>query len=45
LPLEGLFLTQKTPLHVAASEGHGYTVKFLVKERADVNIKDRTGVS
>ena len=38
------FSCQKTPLHVAASNGHDYTVKCLVKKKADINIKDKTGV-
>ena len=43
-----LFVTfshQRTPLHVAASEGHDYTtVECLVNQRADMNIKDKDGV-
>ena len=42
-----LFLTfshQWTPLHVAASKGRVYTVKWLVNKGADVNIKDKEGV-
>ena len=39
------FLYQCTPLHVAASKGRDYTVKWLVKKRADMNIKDNNGVS
>ena len=38
------FSYQRTPLHVAASKGHDYTVEWLVKEGADMNIKDKTGV-
>ena len=40
-----LFLNQRTPLHVAASKGHDYTVECLVNERADISIKDNAGVS
>ena len=35
---------QQTPLHVAASNDHDYTVECLVKKGADMNIKDKTGV-
>ena len=35
---------QQTPLHVAASHGHDYTVECLVKKGADINIKNETGV-
>ena len=35
---------QKSPLHVAASNRRDYTVEFLVRNEADMNIKDRTGV-
>ena len=38
------FSYQRTPLHVAASKGRDYTVEWLVKKRADINIKDKTGV-
>ena len=37
-------LNQCTPLHVAASKGHDYTVKYLVKKGADIGIKDKAGV-
>ena len=36
---------QQTPLHVAATKGHDYTVECLVKKGADKNIKDKKGVS
>ena len=36
---------QRTPLHVAASNGRDYTVECLLKKTADMNIKDKTGVS
>ena len=39
------FIYQWTPLHVAASKGRDYTVECLVKKGANVNIKDKTGVS
>ena len=35
---------QQTPVHVAASNHRDYTVECLVKKRADVNIKDESGV-
>ena len=38
------FSYQQTPLHVAASRGHDYTVECLVKKGADMNIKDESGV-
>ena len=40
-----IFSYQQTPLHVAASKGHDYTVEYLVKKRANMNIKDKKGVS
>ena len=39
------FSYQQTPLHIAASKGCDYTVEFLVKKGADMNIKDKNGVS
>ena len=38
------FSYQQTPLHVAASKSRDYTVEWLVKKGADINIKDKTGV-
>ena len=38
------FSYQHTPLHVAASNHHDYTVECLVKRGADMNIKNETGV-
>ena len=38
-------LYQCTPLHVAASKGRDYTVKWLVHKGADMDIKDNNGVS
>ena len=38
------FSYQQTPLHVAASKDHDYTVKCLVKKGADINIQDKNGV-
>ena len=37
-------LYQRTPLHVAASKAHAYTVKGLVMKGANVNIRDSNGV-
>ena len=39
------FSYQQTPLHVAASNGSDYIVKCLVKKGADMNLRDRKGVS
>ena len=39
-----IFPYQKTPLHVAASNRRDYTVECLTKKKADINIKDITGV-
>ena len=39
-----IFCCQKTPLHISASNGRDYTVECLVKKKADINIKDKTGV-
>ena len=39
------FSYQQTPLHVAASKGYDNTVEWLVKEGADMDIKDKKGVS
>lgn len=36
---------QQTPLHIAAREGHDYTVECLVKKGADISFKDKDGVS
>ena len=38
------FSYQKTPLHVAASNRRDYTVEYLAKKGADMNIKDTSGV-
>lgn len=35
----------RTPLHVAASEGHFHIVKFLVEKGVDVNAADNFGVT
>ena len=32
-------------MYVAAKEGHDYTVQFLVEKGANINIKDKFGVS
>ena len=39
------FSYQQTPLHVAARKGRDYSVECLVKKGADMNIKDKKGVS
>ena len=36
---------QRTPLHVAATKGHDYTVECLVEKGANISIKDNAGVS
>ena len=36
---------QMTPLHIAVEGKHLGTVKYLVGQRADTNIKDYNGVS
>ena len=40
-----LFLQQRTPLHIAARQGDTKEVKRLVDDKADVNAKDKKGVS
>ena len=40
-----VFLYQQTPMHVAAREGHEYTVKALLKKTPNVDIQDKDGVS
>ena len=44
---QSLFLSfcQQTPLHIAASKNYERTVECLVDEGADINIKDKDGVS
>ena len=39
------FPLQRTPLHVAAREGYKYTVKSLVEKGANINLKNKDGVS
>ena len=36
---------QRTALHIAAGKGYEYTLLCLVKQGADINIKDNDGVS
>ena len=38
-------LYQRTPLHIAARENYEHTVECLVNKGADINIKDKAGVS
>ena len=38
------FSCQRTPLYVATSRNHDYTVEWLVKKGADINLKEKTGV-
>ena len=45
LLLKNVFLSQRTPLHAAASQGYEYTVKSLVANRANIDIQDKAGVS
>ena len=40
-----IFFIQQTSLHIAASKKFANVVKYLVKEGADVNVKDKQGVS
>ena len=40
-----LSLSQQTPLHTAAEDGNQYTMDGLVKLGADINLKDKDGVS
>ena len=40
-----IFSSQQTPLHVAVSKGRDYMVEYLVEKGADMNIKDKNGVS
>jgi len=37
-------LCQRAPLHIAAGKGYEYTLKCLIEQGADVNIKDNDGV-
>ena len=39
------FFYQRTPIHIAAKEGHEFSVKTLVKKGADIRIRDNDGVS
>ena len=38
------FFYQQTALHIAASKGRGFTVKCLVKQGANIIIKDKNEV-
>ena len=40
-----LFFNQWTPLHAAADNGCDYTVECLLKRGANINMKDKAGVS
>ena len=39
-----LSLHQRTPLHIAATEGREKTVEFLIEEKARIDIQDNEGV-
>jgi len=39
------FSLSATALHIAASKGRDYTVKCLVRQGANIRIKDKNGVS
>ena len=39
------FFHQWSPLHVASKEGHDYTVEWLVKKGAKIQLRDKNGVS
>ena len=39
------FLCQRTPLHVAAREGHDSTVLYLIENEADIDFQDNAEVS
>ena len=39
------FSCQQTPLHAAAGNRRDFTVERLVEKGADMNIKDKNGVS
>ena len=39
------FPHQRTPLHLAVSEGHVDTVQYLVSVGGDISIQDNSGVS
>ena len=43
--LKFLSLSQQTPMHTAAKIGNEYTMDYLVKLEADMDIKDKDGVS
>ena len=43
--LSFLSLCQRTPLYVAAREGCGSIVKYLVSRKANINIRAKNGVS
>jgi ankyrin repeat protein len=39
--VKGADYDKRTPLHIAAADGHLKVVKFLVRKGADVNAEDR----
>ena len=40
-----MYVSQRTPLHIATENGYKYTVESLVKNEADISISDHDGVS
>ena len=43
--LKSVSFHQRTPLHIAVSGGYKDTVEYLIKQGADISIKDNDGVS
>ena len=40
-----MYVSQRTPLHIATENGYKYTVESLVNKEADISISDHEGVS